>query len=373
MNEWKLDFDEMVRLFPEIKELENIEQNPKYHGEGNVFIHTQRVCEALKGLDEWGGLNEQEQLILYMAGLFHDLGKKVCTKIVDGELASPKHAVIGAKMFRELLYKKYGERYEIGFHTRESIAQLIRYHGLPLFFIEKKHMDYEMIRASECVDMKLLYLLAKADLLGRICKDQGVLLEQVMYFKEYAIELGCYEEKMRFVNSYTRFLYLNYNSIWYGDEVFDNRQFKVIMMVGIPLAGKDSYIEKNFEDLPVISLDDIRKELKIEPKDGSKKVVTIAKERAKELLRKKQSFIWNATNIMKDTREKLCRLFSDYGAVVEYIYLEVPYSEILKRYKKRERIVPIEVINHMIKKMDMIEAWEGEKITKVVQFKSDSL
>lgn len=168
MNEWKLDFDEMVRLFPEIKELENIEQNPKYHGEGNVFIHTQRVCEALKGLDEWGGLNEQEQLILYMAGLFHDLGKKVCTKIVDGELASPKHAVIGAKMFRELLYKKYGERYEIGFHTRESIAQLIRYHGLPLFFIEKKHMDYEMIKASECVDMKLLYLLAKADLLGRI-------------------------------------------------------------------------------------------------------------------------------------------------------------------------------------------------------------
>ena len=370
MDKWKLDFDEMVRLFPEIKELENIEQNPKYHGEGNVFIHTQRVCEVLKGFDEWGELNEREQLILYMAGLFHDLGKKVCTKIVDGELISPKHAIIGAKMFRELLYKKYGECYGIDFDTRESIARLIRYHGLPLVFIQKEHMTYEMIKASECVDMKLLYLLAKADLLGRICTDQSILLEQVMYFKEYAIELGCYKEKRQFANSYTRFLYLNCNSIWYGDEVFDNRQFKVIMMVGIPLAGKDSYIEKNFKDLPVISLDDIRKELKIDPKDGSKKVVTIAKERAKELLRKKQSFVWNATNIMKDTRQKLCQLFSDYGAVVEYIYLEVPYSEILKRYKKRERVVPIEVIDHMIKKMDMIEEWEGDKVTKVVQFKN---
>lgn len=366
MNINNFNFNEILKLFPEIKELENIDQNPKYHKEGNVLIHTRNVCNGIVNLDEWKDLSNNEKFILYIAGAFHDIGKLVCTKVEDGEIVSPKHAVIGTKIFRELIYKNYGEKYNIDFNTRESIANLIRYHGLPLLFMDKHDIDYEVIKASECVDMKLLYLLAKADLLGRECSDKADLISNIDCFKEYAIELGCYYNKKEFANSYSRFLYLNNNSIWHRDEVFDSRKFKVIVMVGIPLSGKDSFIEEHYKELPVISLDNIRDELKISPKEGSKKIVTIAKERAKKLLRKKQSFVWNATNIMKDTRKSLCKLFSDYGAAVEYVYVEVPYSEILERYEKRDRVVPMKVIDKMIKKMDMVEEWEGNKVSRFI-------
>ena len=366
MDKTLFSFDYYLKLFPEIEQLKNINQNPKYHKEGNVFIHTKKVCEQVKKLEQWNNLSNNEKFILYMSCFFHDIGKLICTKLENGEIVSPKHAIIGAKTFRELIYKVYSEQYNIDFYTRETIANLIKYHGLPLFFIEKTNLDYEIIKASQCVNIQLLYLLAKADLLGRDWDDKENLLNNIELFKDYCIELNCFYNKKQFYNNYTRLLYFNNKNIWYNDEIFDNRKFKVILMIGIPLSGKDTYIKENFSNIPIISLDDIREEFKISPKDSSKKVVTIAKERAKVFLRQKKTFIWNATNIIKDTRNSLLNLFISYGAIVEYIYLEVPYKEILKRYNKRERIVPINVIDKMINKMDMVEPYEADNVLYVL-------
>ena len=52
---------------------------------------------------------------------------------------------------------------------------------------------------------------------------------------------------------------------------------------------------------------------------------------AKGFLSKKQPFIWNATNLLLETRRKLVKLFSDYHARVRILYLEVPYKELLAR------------------------------------------
>mgnify|MGYP001624937191 FL=1 len=137
MDKTLFSFDYYLKLFPEIEQLKNINQNPKYHKEGNVFIHTKKVCEQVKKLEQWNNLSNNEKFILYMSCFFHDIGKLICTKLENGEIVSPKHAIIGAKTFRELIYKVYSEQYNIDFYTRETIANLIKYHGLPLFFIEK--------------------------------------------------------------------------------------------------------------------------------------------------------------------------------------------------------------------------------------------
>lgn len=210
--------------------------------------------------------------------------------------------------------------------------------------------------------MKLLYLLAKADLFGRECKYKDNLLNNIEYFKEYCIDLGCYEDKKVFKNSYTRYKYLNSintKTLHPEDELFDVTKFEVIVMCGLPLSGKDTFIKENLIDIPLISLDQIRDEFKILPRQDSNKVVAIAKERAKIYLRQKKTFIWNATNIMEDTRKKLCYLFSSYNARVHFIYIESTYKELLKRNKKRERSIDIKVLNHMIYKFDMIEPYEG--------------
>lgn len=366
MNIDSFDFNKFTELFPEINDLKDIKQNPVYHNEGDVFTHTKKVCTQILRLEEWQALNDDEKFILYMSALFHDIGKVICTKIEDGKIVSPKHAVRGAKIFRELIYKKYAHKYNIDYYTRESIASLIKYHMLPVLFMDKEDMEREIVKTSECVNMKILYLLSKCDILGRECLDKDDLLDTVENFKEYAKEIKCYYNRRGFSNSYSRFLYLNYNNINLTDEVYDSRKFKVIVMVGIPLAGKDTYIETHYNSLPVISLDSIRDELGISPRDGSKKVATIAKERAKVLLREKKSFVYNATNIMKKTRDSLCKLFNDYNAKVEYIYIETPYKELMKRYNKRDRIVPKTAIDKMIRKIDMVDEYEGESIIRNV-------
>ena len=77
------------------------------------------------------------------------------------------------------------------------------------------------------------------------------------------------------------------------------------LMSGLPLAGKDTWIRDHGAGKPVISLDDIREEYNIAPGEKSAKVASIATKRARELLRQKEPFIWNATNIIQETRQKL--------------------------------------------------------------------
>lgn len=364
--EMQYDFERILSLFPALSMLETVMQEPEYHAEGNVLQHTRLLCSELIAFEEWKELTGEKKTVLFLAAIFHDIGKYCCTKVMDGRIQSPKHAVTGERIFRELVYIEYQQKYSISFELREHAANLIRFHGLPLFFMEKKTIEHELIKAASVLDMELLYLLAKADFMGRKCKDKERFLFHIEYFKEYTKELGCYGRKYEFANEYTRFKYLSEDRIWPGDALFDKTEFDVIIMSGFPLAGKDTYIETKFPDSCVISLDSIREELHISPSDGSAKVAVLARERAREYLRQKKTFIWNATNIVKDTREKLVRLFTSYGARVTIIYVEAPYRELFSRNKTRQRTVPEDVINRMIQKFDMPKPWEGYRLCYIV-------
>ncbi len=356
-------FDDIVDDFPMIRELKDIDQNPEWHGEGDVYVHTRNVCNAILSLHEWQFLNQEEKGILYLAGLFHDIGKKKCTCVENGLIVSPKHAKTGARIVQDLFYRdnRYGESLTCG--QRNQVAALIRYHGLPQLFMEKPQMDVYLLRARETTSFPLLYLLAKADVLGRECADQEELLAMVNYFKEYTLEIPCFFEPWKFANEFTRNRYFRGVNVSYEDTLFDTTEFTVYMMSGLPLAGKDTYIAECLGDLPEISLDQIRDEWGIAPAKKSSEVVAEAKERAKELLRKKQSFVWNATNILAETRRKLCDMFEAYGGRVEIIYLEVPYRVLLERNKTRERYIPLPALERMIYKLEIPEPAEAYRVT----------
>ena len=143
-------------------------------------------------------------------------------------------------------------------------------------------MDYDLIRAAEVVPLRLLYLLAKADARGRISEEPGELEEHGELFADYGKELEIWEKSFDFANTYTRYQYFHKEEMLPGAVLYDNTEFDVWMMAGIPLAGKDTWIEKNGGGRPVISLDGIREELGVLPKDGSGKVVNLAISRASE-------------------------------------------------------------------------------------------
>lgn len=354
-----IDWDYILNTFSEIKQLEQVPQDKIYHAEGDVLTHTKMVCEELVNMKEFKKLERSEKEILFLAALFHDIGKAVTTKEEDGRIISPNHAVRGAMIVRSLFYKKYGECIV----CRECVVNLIRYHGLPIFFWDKDNPSKYLFEASWNSNLYHLYLLAKADCLGRIGEDKENLISYVEMFREFAYENNCLYHVREFPNDLSRFEYFRKDYRDINFEAYDESLCTVILLCGLPAVGKDTWISTYYGDgFSTISLDNIREVLNISPNDNQGRVIQEAKEQAKIYLRQHKSFIWNATNITKKIRTNLTDLFIDYKAKVIIAYIEIPYKELIKRNEKRKRVVPISVINHMIDKLEVPSITEAHEI-----------
>ena len=358
-----IDWTAIESSYDWFQEMKDVPQDKEWHAEGDVQTHTKMVVEALIQLEEFQLLSEQEKHILVTAALLHDVEKRstTTTEEIDDKLriVSPRHAKKGEFTARKFLYADSPTPFII----REQIAKLVRLHGLPIWAIKKRDPNKEVIAASLSVNTKHLAMLAKADILGRICLDQEDILLRIELFKELCVENNCFGQSRIFKSDYGRFLYLNKSETSVDYEPFDDLKFDVHMMCALPGSGKDTYINKNF-DIPMLSLDSIRREHKISPTDKKKngQVIQLGKEKAKEFMRAKQSFVFNATNITSDLRSKWISLFLEYGGRVKIFYIEVPYKKLLSQNKNRSYPVPEKAIHSLIGKLEVPTAKEAHEV-----------
>ena len=345
------------------------EQNPEFHAEGDVWTHTKMVCEALVKLDSFRGLSAEKQQTVFLTALLHDIGKIPTTRWEDDRWTSPNHSLVGSKMARQFLWQEWGlcgtpEKQQL----RETVCNLIRYHSFPPHAIDdpdgKRKLLAIAANGQNCpmFTVKLLYILSQADALGRICDDKPRMLEQIALCRELAGESGCYDQPFPFPSDHTRYCYLSGREILPKVELYDDTWGEVILLSGLPGAGKDTWIQTHCPDLPMISLDEIRRELNIAPTDNQTPVAELAKERAKQLLRSRQSFVWNATNLSPMVRNKQLRLFTRYGAACRIVYLETDWKEQLRRNAGRKDAVPESAICHMMRELVLPEAKEAYKV-----------
>src|SRR5262249_23323560 len=138
-------------------------------------------------------------------------------------------------------------------------------------------------------------------------------------------------------------------------------------MSGLPGAGKDHWIEASAPDWPVISLDELRREMRIAPTENQGPVVARAREGAREYLRRKQSFIWNATNISRQMREHCISLGAAYNARVRIVYVDPGAAVLAEQNRSGERGVPPEVINRLIARWEPPDLTEAHQIELVVR------
>ncbi len=365
-----INWEEIFIYFKEIKALEKVAQDPIYHAEGNVLIHTQMVCEELVRMKRFQSLSIGEKKIIFFTVLFHDIGKCITTK-EEGHISSPKHALKGELLVRELIYKNYPDYFS--FKERETICKLVRYHGLPLFFLEKPSPEKYIIEASQMVKLSALALVAEADARGRICQDLNKLLDTIELFCTIAKEQDCFDQAKVFPNDLSRFEYFKKTERAINYRAYEKESYKVILLSGLPATGKDTWIKKNSQDFEVISLDEIREELKVSPTSNQGEVARCAKERAKVYMRQKRSFIWNATNITKEMRARLIDLFIDYNANVEIVYIETPYKDLVNRNQLRAHEVPLNVIEKLIKNMEIPNLLEAHSVRYVIGEKEELL
>lgn len=339
-------------------------QDSIHHAEGDVATHTRMVLTEMLNDSEFKTLEEQERHILFAAIMFHDVEKRSTTVIEEnGRITSKGHSKCGESTTREILYKDI----PTPFHIREHICKLVRFHGTPIWSINRNDPNKAVIEVSVLVNTKLLEILARCDVKGRICEDKKDLLERVELFKELCIENECYGLPRKFETNKSRYKYLNDGGS--PDYVpFEKDSFTVYLMSAISGSGKDTWISNNLKEIPMISLDDIRREYKIKPTDkkGNGQVIQMAKEKAKEFLRDKKSFIWNGTNITRQMRKQLVGLFMTYGANVEIVYIEVPYKTLLKQNSDREHKIPENVVEKMIRNREVPVYSEATDIKYVV-------
>ena len=110
-----------------IRDMKGVVQDARWHGEGDVYIHTKLVVEALINLPEFGSLNSLEKHILVSAALMHDIEKCSTTTVEDGFIRCHGHAKRGEYSARTFLYKEV----PCPFYVRETICGLVRNHGAP--------------------------------------------------------------------------------------------------------------------------------------------------------------------------------------------------------------------------------------------------
>jgi putative nucleotidyltransferase with HDIG domain len=361
--DWRLEWERIQEQFAWIRAMGEVPQDALYHAEGDVLIHTRMVAESLIALEEWRALPAAEREVLFAAALLHDVAKPACTAIeFDGKITSKRHAQKGELLARELLWLGNDLEAPAPFKVREQIAKLVRHHGLPLWFLEKSSPAYAVMAASQTTRLDHLALLAEADVRGRICADQQELQERVELFRVFAQEQECYSGPRAFPSAQSRFQFFHSEGRDPTYAAYDDTRCEVVLMSGLPGAGKDTWIQEHLPDWPVISLDRLRKELRVSPDEAQGPVVQAAKEQAREFLRKHQSFVWNATNVTRLLRSQLIDLFASYQARVRIVYIEAPFDEMLRRNSARPNHVPEAVMYSMLRKLEVPDLTEAHQV-----------
>lgn len=123
-----------LKHFPELAALDGLPQEPEWHPEGDVFIHTGHCLDALVGLPSWQEGTPATRRLLSLAVLAHDLGKAVTTKQAErrGKLRwiSPEHEAAGGPLSDSFL-TRIGAPLDLIEHVRPLVMNHLLHHDGP--------------------------------------------------------------------------------------------------------------------------------------------------------------------------------------------------------------------------------------------------
>jgi tRNA nucleotidyltransferase (CCA-adding enzyme) len=153
-------------LMPEMAALVGCRQEPEWHPEGDVWVHTLMVIdEARSAIDD---LDRARGLTVMLGAVCHDFGKPATTAFIDGRLRSPNHEPEGIAPTLALLDRLNVHTLD-GFDVRHHVIGLTAYHLAPGMWHKSSSPvgDGAFRRLAQKVDLELLAVLARADCRGR--------------------------------------------------------------------------------------------------------------------------------------------------------------------------------------------------------------
>jgi predicted kinase len=345
-------------------------QDPSFHAEGDVWLHTRMALAALVDDPAYAALDATARAIVFAALMLHDVGKPGTTRVeADGRITSRGHSALGDGLTRVALW-----RAGVPFALREHVCALVRSHQVPFFAIERSPADAARLiaRLSLATRNRWLALVAAADGRGRRTADpddQRRIVDNCALYAELAAEQGALDHPRAFADDHTRV-------VWLADlrgtrsalvPAHDDTAGEAVILSGLPAAGKSTWLASHPE-LAVVSLDDLRDELGVDPAGGQGAVIAAARERARSYLRAGRSFAWSATNLSRLLRAGLVDLCRGYRFRTHVVYCEVDPDE--QRRRNRERaaaaVVPAAAVERMLRRWQVPTPDEAHRVTYLV-------
>ena len=179
----------IIETFPQLEALIGCEQEPEYHPEGDVWVHT------LMCLDEMAKLrvkDEYTNLYLMLAVLCHDLGKPATTQIREGKITSYNHEKEGVEPTIAFLSMLSNEK-----KLLDKITPLVQYHLAPFqLFLQDSSMK-AVKRLATKVNIEELCLIALADCKGRTIPNKDKCDKAIAWLLQKAKELNVQNEQLK--------------------------------------------------------------------------------------------------------------------------------------------------------------------------------
>ena len=161
-----LELGVVDQLFPELKALVGCQQEPEWHPEGDVWVHTLMVIDqARRRIDD---LDHADQLIVMLGAVTHDFGKPATTAWIDGRIRSLNHEEEGVAPATAFLDRLNIHTFD-GNDVRTQVLGLVAHHLKPgmLYKVRETLTDGAFRRLAQKANLELLARLAKSDCLGR--------------------------------------------------------------------------------------------------------------------------------------------------------------------------------------------------------------
>jgi predicted kinase len=337
-----IDWEALVASSPEGQRMRD-----RAHRDGTIWAHTRQVLEQLRTLEAWQTLPAAAlQQRLLGAAWLHDLAW-------DGAAGHDRRSAVLA---RGMLW-----RLGLPFEEREAIVGLIGGHELPYTLLSLPDAARRVHALSYRTCCAHVALLALANALGDA--ERAV---QVGLFSEVCRDAACWSGPATFASDHSRFEYFQRPGRDPSYAAFDDTQCEVLVMSGLPVAGKDTWVQRHGGGWPVISLDTLRAEMDVDPRRAQGAVVQRAREQARSYLREARSFVWNATNLSREVRRHGIDLFAAYRARIRIVYVEAGPARLKRQNEDRARGVPWQAVQRLLSRWEVPTLTEAHSIEYVV-------
>jgi poly(A) polymerase len=141
----------LLNLFPELRGLDEQEQDAFWHPEGDVWTHTKLVVGNLPRTPEF-----------FFAGLFHDVGK-LTTSVNhgNGRVSAHGHERVSEEVVRDVL-----NRLNVSNDFRNTVCFLVRHHMKAHSTSTTKRTLRRLVRTGSVELVEMLLVHGRADVAG---------------------------------------------------------------------------------------------------------------------------------------------------------------------------------------------------------------